>query len=149
MTRSVAGRWRSLVRSVLVVLAAFASDLRMTGPAFAQDAGWSEVTHDIAKLVADIPAAEVGNFGRSVALDGDVAISGADSSGEQGAAFLYRRDPDTGDWEQEQRITGVQGGLASLWRPHGRAALREPVARSEQDRGAPGDLFPAPGTVPD
>ncbi|MBW3553199.1 MAG: FG-GAP repeat protein, partial [Gemmatimonadetes bacterium] len=44
------------------------------------------------------------SFGRSVALDGDVAVVGAPGAADgHGAAFLFRRDPSTGVWAEPVR----------------------------------------------
>ncbi len=51
----------------------------------------------------------VGHFGRSVALNGDTAIVGADRAG---AAYVYARDTNTGTWTENQKMRAsvVAGG---------------------------------------
>ena len=46
------------------------------------------------------------NFGFTIAMQGDAAVIGAPGSGDgHGAAFLHRRDPSTGAWTEQSRLT--------------------------------------------
>ena len=49
-------------------------------------------------------------FGWSVSIDGDVAAVGAQledgTASDSGSAYVYRRDPDTGLWGNEGKVTG-------------------------------------------
>jgi hypothetical protein len=49
-------------------------------------------------------------FGRSVAIDVDTAVIGAPEDSEEavfaGAAYIFVRNLDTGEWEEEQKLTG-------------------------------------------
>lgn len=79
---------------------------------------WKEVV----RLTLDTEAQE-GPFAAAVALDGDRALitaSGDPVHGRySGAAYVYERDPETGGWEQQARVTatggpGIFGGSAAL-----------------------------------
>ena len=67
---------------------------------------WTEV-----EILVATDAQPGDEFGTAVALSGDVALVGApreDSAGsEAGAAYIYRRDPTTGVWIQEQKIVAT------------------------------------------
>jgi len=81
---------------------------------FRRDAGtgqWAEQ----AKLTA-FDGAGGDEFGRSVAIDGDLIVVGSDLipiDGEQlrGAAYVHRRSATTGTWTQEAKLTVPDGGL--------------------------------------
>jgi hypothetical protein len=52
-------------------------------------------------------------FGTDVAIDGDTAVVGAvyddDNAWHAGAAYVFRRDPDTSSWAQEQKLLPDDG----------------------------------------
>jgi choice-of-anchor B domain-containing protein len=69
-----------------------------------QDGAWTEA----GPLDAQSEAGAA--FGSSIALDGDRALIGAPAaSAAHGAAFLYRRDPDTGVWSEAARLAAYAG----------------------------------------
>ena len=59
-----------------------------------------------AKLVAS-DAASWDEFGTAVAVDGDFAVVGANQIGNigPGAAYVFRYDPDTGQWNEQVKLT--------------------------------------------
>ena len=72
-----------------------------------------------AKLTAPDGAAD-DYFGGSVALSGDTALVGAylaDVSGnvDQGAAYVFVPDPNTGAWNQQQKLTTTDGAAGDLF----------------------------------
>jgi len=54
-------------------------------------------------------------FGSAVSVDGDVALVGAyqgnGALANTGAAYLFRRDPVTGSWSEEQKLTASTWGV--------------------------------------
>jgi hypothetical protein len=61
-------------------------------------------------LTAVFPASN-GQFGTSVFVDGSTALVGSPlesilTSTDAGAAYFFIRDPQSGDWSQQQRLTG-------------------------------------------
>ncbi len=56
-----------------------------------------------------------GYFGRSVSIEGDVALVGSPvSRGTEGAAYVFRFDPVTGEWEQEAELVAADPGYYDL-----------------------------------
>ncbi|RLJ17326.1 hypothetical protein DJ030_14855 [bacterium endosymbiont of Escarpia laminata] len=50
-------------------------------------------------------------FGNSVSIDGDTAVIGAyDDNNRTGSAYVYTRDPVTGDWGLQQKLTSPDPG---------------------------------------
>ena len=58
-------------------------------------------------------------FGDDVAVDGDTAVVGArfydDDQNEQGAAFVYERDPATGSWGEVRRLVASDLGFDNFF----------------------------------
>jgi len=53
-------------------------------------------------------------FGMSIAAEGDLAVIGtAQKDNSTGAAYIFRRDPATGDWSEESKLTGPGTGPRS------------------------------------
>ena len=67
---------------------------------------WSETD----KLMgSDVEPNEL--FGMSIAVDGDLALIGtAQKDNVTGAAYVFRRDPATGDWSEQSKLTGPGTG---------------------------------------
>ncbi|MDX1548841.1 MAG: hypothetical protein R3247_17715 [Rhodothermales bacterium] len=98
-----------------------------------------------ARLKGD-PDAQEGAFAASVALDGDRALIttwGDPSDGAfNGAAYVFERDPDTGEWNEAARFSGSQGPRAGVF--GGPADLdgdRAVVAASTYFRQKPGSVY--------
>ena len=50
-------------------------------------------------------------FGMSIAAEGDLAVIGtAQQANATGAAYVFRRDPATGDWSEQAKLTGPGTG---------------------------------------
>jgi hypothetical protein len=61
------------------------------------------------KLLAS-DASALSNFGYAVDIDGDLAVVGAPyDSDYSGAAYVFVRNPTTGEWAQQAKITGTAG----------------------------------------
>lgn len=70
-------------------------------------------THEATLLASDGLASD--EFGRSVAVRGDVAIVGAwqSTSGGRGAAYVFRRQPN-GSWLQTQKLVAPDGAIGDF-----------------------------------
>ncbi len=69
-----------------------------------------------------------GQFGMSIAVQGDLALIGTDQAdGGVGAAYVFRRDEATGDWLQRSKLpapgTGPNGGFGAAIQLDGGVAL--------------------------
>ena len=64
-----------------------------------EDGEWRETGILDSKIEAN------GNFGVTIAMEGDAAVIGAPGSSDgHGAAYLHQRDPDTGVWTEQSRL---------------------------------------------
>jgi hypothetical protein len=61
---------------------------------------WSETQ----KLTAGIDEGTDDNFGTAVALDRDTALVGAPFENNEGAVFVFVRDPDDNSWDRQQKL---------------------------------------------
>jgi hypothetical protein len=77
---------------------------------FARDAGGPDAWGQTAKLVAG-DARPLDRFGIAVAIDGAVIAVGTDraAAGAAGAAYVFRRDPDTSAWVEAARLDQPAG----------------------------------------
>jgi choice-of-anchor B domain-containing protein len=98
-------------------------------------------------------------FGGSVALQGDLAVIGAPgAAGTYGAAFVFRRDVQTGEWTEQSRLVAFTGGRQEAFGATIAAAANDiwvaAPSRSQRSGGAqrsPGGVFAyqAQGQTPD
>ena len=89
----------------------FHSDESGSGSAYVFRYDGSVWTEEQELLASD--GAVPDNFGGSVAISGDVAVIGAsfddDNGPNAGAAYIFRFDPDTSQWVEEQKLLASDG----------------------------------------
>ena len=77
---------------------------------------WAQTQNEIQKLLASAGAAR-GQFGISVAVDGDTAVIGVsaddDNGGDSGSAYVFTRD--AGVWTEQQKLAASDGAAGDLF----------------------------------
>jgi len=77
---------------------------------------WAQTQSEIQKLLASAGAAR-GQFGISVAVDGDTAVIGVsaddDNGGDSGSVYVFTRD--AGVWTKQQKLAASDGAAGDLF----------------------------------
>ena len=77
---------------------------------------WAQTQNEIQILLANAGAAR-GQFGISVAVDGDTAVIGVsaddDNGGDSGSAYVFTRD--AGVWTEQQKLAASDGAAGDLF----------------------------------
>ncbi len=103
------GRAVAVDGDVALVSSAGQDSARGAVYAFRRDAASGQWTQE-ARITAD-DGGQGSMFGLAVALRGDVALVGAPGQGERaGAAYVFRHDPDSGEWRQTGKLEGTGVG---------------------------------------